>query len=197
MSNPSIPTLLASARALDAASASGGVVAGAAAAVVAESGDYLKLRVQLSDAPVVMHDQTTVGAYGGALIATLPKGYLEIQSTVANLAVRKSTTANVGINADFDGDFAVGSVTASNNASLTSTEADMIASASTPQAVAGVTSAKGQNVTPSYRDNSAGTNGAIYLNFIVDDADQDITGGGACSLIATGEVTVTYRNRGK
>lgn len=93
---------------------------------------------------VTMTDEAGVVAYGGKKIYDFPNGVIDILGACSDLDITKS---GAGINADFDGDFGVGTATASNNATLTGTEQNVIPSTATPQAVAGVTTADGIGVT--------------------------------------------------
>ena len=87
-------------------------------------------------------------------------------------------------------------MTAANDATLTGTEANVIPSPTMPQAVAGVTTADCQSSSA-----AAGTAAAIldgtttaadlFLNFVVDDTDHDVTGT-PCNLIVNGTIDVVY-----
>jgi len=140
-----------------------------------------------------MTDEAGVVAYGGSKVFDMPEGNIQIFGATANLTVTKS---GAGINADFDGDFSVGTVTASNNATLSSTEQNIIPTTATPQAVAGATTAKGINIAAIAPLDGTATPVDIYLNFLIDDADQDITGGGASSLLYSGTLTICWVNLG-
>lgn len=147
--------------------------------------------ISLAALAIALADNAGVVAYGGKKIMDFPEGQIRVNSVVADLAVTKSSA---GVNADFDGDFALGTATANNTATLTGTEADVLASTATPQAVAGATTAIGANVTPAVFDGST-TAKDLYLNFVVDDADHNVTGT-ACNLVVTGTVTVLWENLG-
>jgi hypothetical protein len=85
-----------------------------------------------------------VVAYGSQKVFDFPASLIAILGASTDLDVTKSGS---GINADFDGDFALGTAAASNNASLTGTEQNVIASTATPQASSGVTTADGESVS--------------------------------------------------
>lgn len=171
-----------------------GSVQGANASVV-EYGDGLINRtvISLAARQIDMSDQAGVVAYGGTKVYTFPEGNIHILGAVLNIPTLVKSGA--GINADFDGDVSVGSVTASNNNSLTSTEANIIPSTSTPQAASGSTTGSAVSTAAVQIDGTA-TPVDVYLNFLIDDADQDITGGGASSLLATGTLTLLWANLG-
>lgn len=145
----------------------------------------------LTNGVVTMADAAGVVGYGGRKFGELPQGNISILGATANLAVTKTSA---GINADWDGDFAVGTVTAAADATLTGTEANIIASTATPQAVAGATTAKGRSTAAVVLDGTT-TPVSLFLNFLVDDADQDMTTT-PCNLILNGTVTVSWINLG-
>jgi hypothetical protein len=112
---------------------------------------------------------------------------------VADLALTKSSA---GVIDAWDGDISLGTATAANDADLTSTEADIVAKTSTPQAAAGATT--GDMVTATAQMgifDGTGTAKDVYLNVLVDDADHDVTGT-ACNIIVNGTVTLTWINLG-
>ena len=143
--------------------------------------------VRFKDTAIALTDEAGVVAYGGLKFLDLPAGAVAIHGATANLAVTKSSA---GVNADWDGDFGVGTVTASNNATLSSTEQNVIPTTATPQASSGATTATGQSTAAVYLD---GTSTAVdlYVNVLVDDADHDVTST-ACNLILNGTITVSY-----
>lgn len=172
--------------------ASVGDVAGGATVTVAEASGMNRTVITLASTVFALADQAGVVAYSGKKIYDFPEAQIVIFGASASLTLTKSSA---GVNADFDGDFSVGTATASNNASLSSTEANIIASTATPQAVAGATTAKAVGITSAlYLDGSASA-ADMYLNFLVDDADQDVTGTPA-NLVVSGTVTVLWANCG-
>lgn len=141
--------------------------------------------IAFKDTPLPMVDEAGVVAYAGLKIYDLPEGVLLILGATANLALTKSS---VGVDAAFDGDFGIGTVTASNNATLTGTEQDILPSTATPQAVAGVTTAKGSSlstVPTSLTDNSVGT-----ANNTVEAMADIATAGGATPTAAQVDTAV-------
>jgi hypothetical protein len=180
------------------------VLSEAASAAVAASGTGVvatsealsvkTLTLTLTAVAFAMVDEAGVVAYSGLKIADMPEGAISILGAVASIALTKSSA---GVIDTWDGDFALGTATASNNATLSATEADIIPSTATPQAVAGAANAFGQSTgteCPAYFDGTA-TAKDVYLNFLVDDADHDVTST-PCNLIATGTVKITYVNLG-
>lgn len=147
-------------------------------------------------APFALVDEAGVVAYVGKKIYDFPAGNILIFGATADLTVGKSSA---GVNADWDGDFSLGTVTASNNATLSSTEQNIIPTTPTPQATgtgnAATTTAKGINTAAIAPLDGTATAIDLYLNLLVDDADHDVTGT-ACNLLLTGTVTVTWCNLG-
>ena len=139
-------------------------------------------------------DVAGVVAYVGKQIYDWPAGYILFHGAVMDLALTKSSA---GVNADWDGDVGLGTVTASNNSTLASTEQDLVPTTATPQAVAGVTTADGQSTSTEALKILDGHTAAkdIFLNLLVDDADQDVTTT-PCNLIVNGTIEVTWSNLG-
>lgn len=151
------------------------------------AGGQLSRVIRFVNRAVALTDNPGVVAYLGTKIMDFPEGLVQITGCVVNLAITKSSA---GVNADWDGDFSVGSVTAANDATLTSTEADVVPSTATPQAAAGATTAKGNNTASVLLDGTAGAKD-LYLNVLVDDADHNVVVT-PCNLIFNGTIEVTY-----
>ncbi len=143
------------------------------------------------NAPLALIDTAGVVARCALKIFDFPEGNIQIIGATVNLALTKSAA---GVNADFDGDVALGSAAAAGDATLTSTEANIVPSTATPQAVAGATTAKALSTASVLLDGTA-TPVDLYLNVLVDDADQDVTTT-PTNLIANGTVTVLWANLG-
>jgi len=152
-----------------------------------------KTTFTFTNVDLALVDEAGVVAYAGLKIYDCPAGVIQFIGALADLDLTKSSA---GVNDDWDGDFGVGTVTASNNNSLATTEQNILPSTATPQAVAGVTTANGFS-TATENANIDGTSTAadIYLNLLVDDADHDVTGT-ACNIIVNGTLTVFWRNLG-
>lgn len=156
-----------------------------------DTAGFTKTVITLKDRAVTLADNAGVVAYGSSKLFDFPQGSIVIQGATANLAVTKSSA---GVTATFNGDFALGTAAADNNATLTTTEANIIPSTATPAAVAGATTAKGRSTAAVTLD---GTTTAVdaYINFLVDDADHDVTTTPA-NLILNGTVTILWANMG-
>jgi len=174
--------------------ASAGAGAAAGTGVVAYeqgSGVVHKTILALTDVAVALTDNAGVVAYGGLKVYDFPQGAILVLGAVADLDLTKSSA---GVNADWDGDFGLGTVTASNNNTLSSTEQDILPTTATPQAVAGVTTANGQNTAVAFLDGTA-TAKDCFLNVLVDDTDHNVAGT-ACNLIFNGTITLHWVNMG-
>lgn len=182
-----------SGQALAAATASGTVLTGTAAGTgvtaTEESlgGVMRKTTLTLTDVVLALADEAGVVAYKGIKVYDLPAGLQTFLGAAASLSVVKDSA---GVDDAWDGDFSMGTVTASNNNALTSTEANLIPSTATPQAVAGATTAIGVSSALLMVDGHS-TAGDLYLNFIIDDADHDVTGT-ACNLTVNGTITLYW-----
>ena len=153
-----------------------------------------KTVLTFTNAAVTLADNPGVVAYGSLKIYDFPEGYLQFIGCTANIAVTKSSA---GVNADWDGDFGVGSVAANSGAGpLVGAEQTYINSIATPQAVAGATTATGVSSNSlNIQSDGHTTPIDLYVNFLVDDADHDVTGT-PCNLILNGSLTFTWVNLG-
>lgn len=136
---------------------------------------------------ITLVDAAGVVAYGGTKVYTFPAGTILSISTGANFSLTKTSA---GVNNDFDGDFAVGTITASNNATLTGNEQNLIASTALAQAVAGVTGVTViqptlQTVTPYSGQND------VFVNILIDDADHNVTAT-PCNILVNGTLSLFW-----
>jgi hypothetical protein len=183
-------------KALIAPAALGNGAAAGTGVAASEQGNAVihKTVLTFTNVDVALADNAGVTAYGSLKVYDLPEGAILFLGGVSDLDVTKSS---VGVNADWDGDFGLGTVAANNGATpLATTEQNLIPNTATPQAVAGVTTANAESTTAENVVIS-GTGGAldVYVNFLVDDADHDVTGT-ACNLILNGTVTMHWINLG-
>jgi flagellin-like hook-associated protein FlgL len=176
----------------DVAENTDGAVAGTGVTVEERGGDVVHQTIlHFTASAFAMVDEAGVVAYAGKKVYDFPAGNIIVLGAVADLDLTKSSA---GVNDTWDGDFGIGTVTASNNATLATTEQNIIPTTATPQAVAGVTTANGANTAVAVLDGTA-TAVDAYVNILVDDADHDVTGT-ACNIIANGTVTITWVNAG-
>lgn len=147
----------------------------------------------LDEQAVALTDNTGTIAYGGLKVYDFPEGAVMVVGVTSDLDLTKSSD---GVNDDWDGDFGLGTVTATDDASLTTTEDDILPSTATPQATSGATTANGQS-TAAENVVFDGTDTAkdMFLNFLVDDSDHDVDST-ACNLIADGTITLYWINLG-
>lgn len=139
--------------------------------------------LKLTNTPIPTVDATTNGAQGSLKVFTFPAGVITIVGASTDLTIARVGTA-IAAGAAVVG--AVGSVTAGVDATLTSTEANIVGSTvSTLTAGAGVT--KGVNGSP-VTLNGTQTNAAAWLNFAIPDADSS----GNDTLTVNGTITINY-----
>lgn len=177
-----------------AVSAGTGVGAAAGTGVAATEGGngiVQSTTLTFTNAAVTLADEAGVVAYGGLKVYDMPAGNIVVLGAVSDLAL---TLSAAGVNADWDGDFGVGTVTASNNATLSSTEQNIIPTTATPQAVSSATTADGESTAVAVIDGTA-TAADIYLNFLVDDADHDVTST-PTNIVVNGTLKLFWMNLG-
>ena len=140
-----------------------GAVAGAGNSVV-EDGDNAvhKTTISLVDTAVTLVDEAGVVAYGSLKIYDFPEGLIYIIGAVMDIDLTKSSA---GVIATWDGDVALGTVAADNDATpLATTEEDIIPNTATPQATAGVTTADGVSTATEHAiHDGTGTAKDIFL----------------------------------
>lgn len=158
------------------------------------AGHYRKTTLTFTDVAIALVDEAGVVAYKGTKIFDFPAGHILWLGAVADLALTKSSA---GVNADWDGDIALGTVTASNNATLASTEQNLIPTTPTPQAVSGATTGKMQSTATESGTIHNGSATAIdmYLNVLVDDTDHNVAAT-ACNIIVNGTLQFYWINLG-
>lgn len=138
---------------------------------------------------ISLTDEASTVAWGAAKVFTFPKGGIGFGGAVSDVAL---TISAAGVNADWDGDFALGTATAANDATLSSTEDDLLPTTATPQAAANATTAKGITTTSELAILDGTTTAKeVWFNILVDDADQDVTST-PTNMILNGTVTVTW-----
>lgn len=168
-----------------------GSVAGTGVTAVSSDSGISRITITFEDVDIALTDNAGTIAYGGLKFFDASEGLFQILGAVADLAITKSSA---GVNDDWDGDFGVGTVTASNNATLSTTEQNIIPTTATPQAVSGATTATGVSTAVVVLDGTT-TATDLFLNFLVDDADHDVTST-PCNLIVNGTITLTAVNLG-
>lgn len=147
--------------------------------------------------PITISDDANVAQYGGVKLYTFPEGLVATLGAVVDGEITAGVTGTIIDN--WDGDVALGSVTATTGATLVSTEADIMKSVAVSAGAAdkiGVVAAV--SVATQLTESGAtwidGTATAVpvYLNFVIDD-DATHTAGTATF---TGTVTLTWAHLG-
>lgn len=145
--------------------------------------------ITLTDFSVTVAN-TTGASFGNGKIYDFPEGRILVLGAVANLTFNWS---GQDIGATGSGDFSLGS-TATADATLSSTDANMIASsAMTDPFVAGVGSGVGSSAAAVYLDGTT-TAADAYLNLIIDDAD--VADAASDTVLVNGTITLYFINLG-
>ena len=153
-------------------------------------GNYRTTVFTLSSVKMALTDVANTVAYTSQKIYGFPVGHIYIQSAVADLTL---TADAAGVNDGWKGDFGLGTAAADNNATLTNTEDDILP---TTAVAAGTDDkigvAKGASTADEHVvfDGSSTAKG-LYLNVLVDDEDQNVTGT-PTNLIAAGTITLNW-----
>lgn len=118
-------------------------------------------------------DGSSGAGFGTAVLGRLPEGNLSFHAAVAYFSV---LSAGTPVSATFSGDVGIGT-TATADATLGTTDVNVIGSTAIGPAVAGVIAAtRGTGTTYALIDNTAGTTN-LNINLSVDDADVSGTTG--------------------
>lgn len=144
-----------------------------------------KTVLTLAATPITLTDEAGVVLYGGQKVYDFPEGLLVFLGAAldADVAVAGS------LNADADGDVGLGTVTASNNATLATTEQNLIPTTAIAQLVSSAGPCDCQSTSTESGTILDGTTTAVdaFLNFLWDDADHD---GG--TMTVTGTLTLIW-----
>lgn len=160
----------------------------------ARNGNVHKTTLTFENVVVALSDNAGVTAYAGKKLYSFPAGYQLLLNSTANLVITKSSA---GVNANWAGRFGLGTVTASNDATLTGTEQNILPSTLTPAATAGVASAVGvatATEAPALLDGHVSAV-PVFFNVLVNDTDHNVNGT-ACNFILNGTLTLTWINYG-
>lgn len=140
---------------------------------------------------IVFTDESGTVLYGGVKVYDFPEGMILFLGAVIDGSV---TIAADTAAATYDGDVALGTVTATTGADLVSTEADLLISNALTTAAAQVANCDAQpsatQITESGALWSDGTATAkdMYLNFVADESAENATGTGSF----TGTIEFSY-----
>ena len=153
------------------------------------NGSVHKTEFKLTATPVAIVDATTAGAGGGLELFDLPEGLVVLLGGSTNLTITRLGT-NITATALVVG--SLGTTAAAADATLTTTEADLIPSTvATLTAGAGTLKAKSVTAGITVLDGTSAAK-AVYLNFAMPDASS----AGNDSLIVSGTVTLVWASLG-
>lgn len=167
-----------------------GTVSGTGVSGVNQATGVIRTVLTLTNVSIPMTDATTAGSHGSLKVFTFPQGVIGYLGGSCDLTISRvgtnltATSAVVG---------SVGTATVGvDNATLTSTEADLIPStASTLSSGAGTT--KGKYATaPQVPFDGSSTAKEAYLNFATPDAGST----GNDVLLVNGTITLVWANYG-
>jgi len=159
-------------------------------AVEYNEGFVHKTVLTLTATPVTITDDAGVAQYGGtAKLYDLPEGAISFLGCVVDGDLTLGVTGT--IIATYDGDTALGSITATTGATLTGTEADIMASVPIATAIADVSAVAAVSAAATVVDGTA-TASDVFLNFVIDDDASHTSGTGTF----TGTVTMLWTNTG-
>jgi len=165
-----------------------GAVAGTGVTVQEQSGLY-RTTITLTNASVATVDATTNGASGSLKVYDFPEGNLVFFGATTNLTIARVGTNITTTAAVVAG---VGTAAAGADATLTSTEQDLVPS-TTATLTAGAGTFKGKSVTAGIAVLDGTTTAKdAYLNFAIPDAGS----AGNDALLVNGTITILWANAG-
>jgi len=150
--------------------------------------------IKFTKMPITITDDGSTAAYGGKAFYTFPQGNIKIEGATLSLTDIDGTHLG-SISATFAGKMAVGTVTAADATSQSTTSANVIASTNNAAAVSTHATNKAistTTITPFDGTTSTGNPISLFLNANVNYADQ--SGGG--TLYVTGTLALTWCNLG-
>jgi hypothetical protein len=154
------------------------------------NGPIVQTTLTLTATPVTITDDAGVAQYGGTdKIYDFPEGLLKVLGCVVSGSLTLGTTGT--ITNTFGGGVALGTATATTGATLTGTEADIMAENDVAAATAKVATIDGVSTTSPLIDGTA-TAADAYLNFVVDDSGTHTSGTGTF----TGTVDIAWMKIG-
>lgn len=142
----------------------------------------------LTNVSVTITRTGTTNVFGGLQLATFPEGVQNVVGAVANLTVTRGETTNMTATAPLV--VAVGTVTAANDATLSSTEADIIPS--TAFTLVGGTKSGGGHLATAAIYNGSTTARPVFLNFAGDNTANASAANGNSSVTVNGTIVLTW-----
>ena len=159
------------------------------------NGPIVQAVITLSGAPLTITDDAGTAQYGGLQIYDYPAGALLSLGAVVDGSVSPNSTSDAGtLTTTFDGDVAIGTITATTGATLVSTEANILISNALTQAVASVANCDAQPSATQVTESAAvwidgtATAADAFLNFVIDDSAAHGASVGTVDAV----VTLTY-----
>lgn len=153
-----------------------------------ESGHILRSVIYLGNENITITRTGTTNVYGGLKLYTLGEGIHNILGVSASLTVTRGETTNMSATAPLV--VSLGTVTAANDATLTSTEANLIASTSCTL-VAGTKAITATLATAAIFDGSS-TATPVFLNVAGDNTGSQCVATGNSSVNVSGTIVITY-----
>jgi len=146
-----------------------------------------------NNTPLALTDEAGVVAFGGLKVFDFNPGLIVFLGATASLSIGKSS---IGVDDDAAGDIGLGTVTATNNTTLATTEQNLIPTTAITFA-AGVAPAAIQSTATEILGVFDGTTTPIdvFLNCLIDDADHDVTTDPA-NLLLNGTLKLVFINLG-
>lgn len=192
--HPTVFTVLAGPDDSDAIAAAAGQTAldaagtknGSTVSVSESSGVVNKTVLTMTATPVTITDEGGVAQYGGAgKIYDFPEGLIVVLGATIDGAVTLGATGT--ITSTWGGGVALGTATATTGATLTGTEADIMAENNVAAATASVAACDAATSAVAVLNGTGGAK-ACYLNLVVDDHASHTSGTGTF----TGTVTLLW-----
>lgn len=174
----------------------GAGTAGHATITATEYGDGVVHKTVLScvATPISFLDDAGVAQYGGVKVYDFPEGLINTKGC----SIDGALTLPTPFIDTYDGDVALGTVTATTGATLVSTEADVLQSTAISQAVAKVSTCDAITIAAALTESGGrhldgtGTAKDLFLNFVIDDNAAHTAETG----LFTGTITIEWSQQG-
>jgi hypothetical protein len=170
---------------------SAGAINGTGVALTEHTGGVHQTKLTLTGVSITMTDATTAGSHGSLKLYDFPAGVIQVLGATTDLTI--TAAAGIGATASVVG--SLGTVTTqTDNAALTSTEADIIPSTACTLTTSAGTMKGKSTATEMAAGIFDGTSTAkdLFLNFAVPDAGSTANS----TLTVNGTVTFTWANHG-
>jgi hypothetical protein len=162
---------------------------GTGVALAARASVMQTVTLTLTNVNVAIADHTTSGASGSLKVLDLPEGCVLVLGAVTNLTIARVGT-NIAAGASVVG--SIGSAAAGADATLSSTEANIVPSTAATLS-GGAGAFRGASTGVAFLDGT-GTPADVYLNFAMNDAGD--SGDADDALTVNGTITLNFINLG-